>query len=513
MMKAIILLSMLTAALTLGCTATENLDTVVESAGLSGKACYMDGKKIETIFDAKGKEWPLSGQVTFTLGIKHEVCTFSAKAEPAPPSYQGIFAEGTVYDSHGRALRAYKLDQFTWHLNDAEWTKAPQGWTESPTSAAHLLPANRPSPTRQDDQAPRPLAQSLGAPTREQHSPTPKPTPTLTPIPTPVSPEARFLEIRYDASQTMNNRQDKLELNCRMGRKESGIKWSRTHNLQDHPENIIDTDGEMARIAYIEFEEIDRCDSAFEDLNWQVTVKTELVETGKAPNLTGFTIELRDGAGDLIATRQAECQGCDGYFKMAFAYADRPQDLFEKSAMILIYDNYTKGSQPTPTPEPAFLPGEKKATIPINPEEWDIESVGEVSYRQYDWVGYAYTKTPETMSVADLGHEIKDLQGKVWQIQTVKCRIGYGREEEARSEWQRYKCWLLLTNEQRAEEKNFTGYHINLEKPDGTVLGEGGWQPPDPDTYQAIGQRNFTITVDTDYKGPMVINIWDEYSE
>ena len=50
-----------------------------------------------------------------------------------------------------------------------------------------------------------------------------------------------------------------------------------------------------------------------------------------------------------------------------------------------------------------------------------------------------------------------------------------------------------------------------MEKPDGTSLGEAGWQPPDPDAVQSVRQRHFDITAEADYKGPMIINIWDEY--
>ena len=104
-----------------------------------------------------------------------------------------------------------------------------------------------------------------------------------------------------------------------------------------------------------------------------------------------------------------------------------------------------------------------------------------------------------------------DLQGKTWQAATVQCTIEHGHTNPDRRGWQIYKCRLLLTNEHRGEERNFTGYHINLEKPDSTLLAEGGWQPPEPDAIQLTGQRHFTITAETEYKGPMVINIWDEY--
>ena len=414
-----------------------------------------------------------------------------------------------------------KLSQIIWEEGDREAgiEAVAQAFGESPTITKHwtgIAPTPRamaaPTPTVMMPSATTPTAGTSSVPTPVPTvvpNPTPTSTPTPAPTPTAVPPEARFLEIRYDASQTMNNRQDKLELDCRRrdGLK-SGIRWSRTHNLQDHPKAVIDADGKEARVAHIEFAEIAKCSNGN---IWNVKIKTELVENGNPPNLTGFTLEVRDEKGNLVATEQAECPGCSGYINMAFEYDDRPQDLFERPATILIYDNYTQGAQPTPTPEPSFLPGEKKATILINPEEWPTEHSWTISYRQYDWRGYERARRTETMSVTDQKQKIKDLQGEVWQIQTVKCAIGYDPESDQRSGWQRYSCWIKLTKEHRAEQRNFTGYHINLEKPDGTLLGEGGWQPPEPDETPTLGQRHFTITAETDYKGPMVINIWDEY--
>lgn len=222
---------------------------------------------------------------------------------------------------------------------------------------------------------------------------TPGLTPTPTPNPTPVPPEARFLKIQYDATHTMNNRQDRLKLECgSFDGIKAGTEWSRTHNLRNHPDTVIDADGKIARVAHIEFAESFKCG---EGPFWTTTVRTELVETGEPPNLTGFTLELRDKEGGLVTTKQADCDPCDGTINVVFTWQDRPQDLFEEPAILLLYDNFTKGAQPTPTPEPAFLLGEKSATISINPEDWPIAHYYDVAWRDYDWKGYKYRRSTE----------------------------------------------------------------------------------------------------------------------
>ena len=302
-----------------------------------------------------------------------------------------------------------KLSQIIWEEDRETGIEAvAQAFGESPTITKHWTgraPTPRatavPTPTAMMPSETTPTAGTSAVPTPvptvvPNPIPTSTPTPALTP--TPVPPEAKFLEIRYDASQTMNNRQDKLQLDCgRWDGPKSGVLWSRTHNLQGHSQTIIDADGKEARIAHIAFEEINRCNNEPGDRNYQVTIKTELVATGEPPNMTGFTLELRDEKGNLIATEQAGCSGCNGQIHLSFAYYDRPQDLYEKPAMLLVYDNYTQGAQPTPTPEPTFLPGERKATILINPEEWATEHSW--TNRSYSSRGY-YQYEKRTTSMA-----------------------------------------------------------------------------------------------------------------
>ncbi len=419
-----------------------------------------------------------------------------------------------------KAQELLRLSRIIWEEEDrkAAIEAVAQAFGESPIITKHWTgraPTPRatavPTPTVMMPSATTPTAGASAVPTPVPTvvpNPIPTSTPTPAPMPTPVPPEARFLEIRYDASRTMNNRQDKLQLDCsKWDGPQSGVLWSRTHNLQGHSQSIIDADGKEARIAHMAFEQIDRCNNDPGDRNYHLTIKTELVDTGEPPNFTGFTLELRDEEGNLVATEQPACLGCNGHINLKFGYKDRPQDLFEKPARILLYDNFTEGAQPTPTPEPIIRPEEKQATLVVDPTTWERE--GYFQHSNYGYRGYQSWSRSRPQDLRDQRQRIRDLQGKTWEITTVTLHEEYNHTQD--TEWRKYGFWLTLENEHRGEERNFTGYHINLEKPDGSLLGEGGWQPPDSNTYQAVRQRHFTVTAETDYNGPMVIKIWDEY--
>ena len=173
----------------------------------------------------------------------------------------------------------------------------------------------------------------------------------------------RFLEIHYDASGTINNRQVPAnQRNC-AGGSSPVTKWSRTHNIRDKNALFLDAKGIPAQVVQIDFARVHPgrrySDHECPAENYHTSVTIESLIPDIDPDLTGYVAEFRIGEGHLITTTTAHA----GIAVTPDADSE-PQALYDAPARLLIYDQYTQGAQPTPTPQPTIAPEQRESSSP-----------------------------------------------------------------------------------------------------------------------------------------------------
>ena len=328
------------------------------------------------------------------------------------------------------------------------------------------------------------------------------PTQTPTPVPTstPSTPQVNntFLQLSYDASQVMNNRQVPVKSqNCAGGSKRL-TKWSRTLPITSQPATIRDADGWTAHVVTMEFARIhpgrgyltDTCPS--DEIHAWVTMERDDMST---PNMTGYTVEWRDINGHLIATDTAH----DG-IRVSVKLDQNPEPLFEGPATLLIYDRHTGGSQPTPTPARAISPEEKTLIFDFDPTQWDRFSLG-TKYGFDSWHEYL-SESPDLLQ-HDI--EIIDAKSGTWTLSKIEqIEKRYASRDTDYAEYTIY-----LTNSSRGMA-DFTGYNIELTG-ESDVYKQQSWHPVHNARPMEQAQFTITIAIPQEGDGPLSLRIWDTY--
>ena len=336
--------------------------------------------------------------------------------------------------------------------------------------------------------------------TTAQSSPT-TPLPTLVPTPTPpIIPENRFLELRYDASQTINNRQSPAQMKC-TGGSSSTTMWSRTLDVQNSAAYIEDSNWNRLQITQLDFALIHpgrRYSDTFCPESKLHTSATLVNRTGTGPaDLTGYIAEWQDSNGNHIASDNAE----DG-ISIRIALDANPEALYSQPARLLIYDQYTQGSQPTPTPEPVVTTEQKAITMELDPTEWEVNGSREERSSHSRWTE-VYKASPD---IPDDIPAIYDVNVQPWHIKGIYVIEQHNKQGRYQENFTEYT--IVLTNSSRAFA-DFTGYQVTLTRLDGSGSTGGAWQ--NLTEQQKIGRTQFNARIRTEMQGPMTLRIWDTY--
>ena len=345
-------------------------------------------------------------------------------------------------------------------------------------------------------------------------TPTPQPTPTPTPLPTPTLTPPQLatsfgvpyahnksLEVRYDASNTPNNRQAPLTgQRCVRGGPDLTV-WSRTIDLTEQTYLIQDAQQLPLQVLRIDFAEISprragsiaSCPVAF-----RATVAIEPLIPGHELDLTGYIAEFRTAAGHLIARTNAH----DGITIELDQY-NQPEELYDKPARLLIYDQYTASAQPTPTPTLPVLPEQKELTFTVDPQEWTVAYYRrDRQFATRNW----YETARNSPDLTDRHLQITDTKGTVWTIKS----IGALEKDESilNDSPDNTTFYVYLTSNTRATS-DFTGYSIEITAVSGAIRGRGNWDPIEdkhPIEIATISGRTPGIP-----PGAVTIRIWDTY--
>ena len=333
-----------------------------------------------------------------------------------------------------------------------------------------------------------------------QYLPTIAPTPHLEATKNPLSGATnRFLEIRYDASKTINNRQlPANSLNC-SGGSSPLTRWSKTLNIENQRALIQDAAGNTIQVKELHFKEFHPGRSYSEGGcprdKYGASATVVNLSNNAPPNLTGYMAEWRDEKGNLIRSTPAH----DG-IAITLEQDQEPEDLFDGPASFLIYDQHTQGAQPTPTPIPTIRPEQKQVVFTVNPQEWESKYRGLQNHGRRYW-----TQTSRTSpDLSEYGYQIADINGHLWTV------TGVSSSEKARN----YpgpdtaEFHLSLTNDSRARA-NFTGYSIQINATNGGASGRGNWDPLENESPKATAKM--VATTREIPNGPIQIRIWDTY--
>ena len=350
--------------------------------------------------------------------------------------------------------------------------------------------SNRPAPTPTPNPPPTP-------------TPIPLPTPTLTPPQLAIShgvpyADNKFLEVNYDASTTPNNRQAPLTgQRCVRGGPDLTV-WSRTIDLTAQTYLVQDAQQLPLQVLRIDFAEVSprRAGSVAScPVEFRAAVTIKSLIPGRELDLTGYIAEFRTDAGHLIARTNAD----DG-IAIALDQYSHPEDLYDKPARLLIYDQYTQDSQPTPTPEAVIPPQLKHITFTINPQEW-ASNYGGPQYRAHsNWT--EITRRSPDLSSSSL--QITDAKGAVWTItamSSLEMTSHYPGPDRA-------TFTIYMTNDTRATA-DFSGYAVSFTTADPALKGKGDWDPikhKRPIEFASISGRTTGVP-----PGPVTIRIWDTY--
>ena len=214
----------------------------------------------------------------------------------------------------------------------------------------------------------------------------------------------------------------------------------------------------------------------------------ENLSNGELPDFTGYMVEWRDEAGNLISGSLAH-EGIkavlEGYYQ--------PEGLYDKPAMLLIYDTYTAGAQPTPTAAPVIAPEQKAVTATFNTSEWESSS-----YQPRRGGRQENRNSPD---LTGLGLAIYDTQGKRWTISS----IWFVEENDSGQYSTEYN--IGMRNDSRAKG-DFTGYNVSLTDENGN-MGGGNWERPD--SKQELGLAYIKGRIKADGEGTITVRIWDTY--
>ena len=406
-----------------------------------------------------------------------------------------------------------------WRLRELiAWNKpifAPLGWNPTPKEQALFdfcyPPTQNSTPLSNHTSVPGGIPLPTLSPEEIANFPTPPkpnirsvPLPTMTPKQLADSfniPEVnnRFLEIHYDASGTINNRQVPAnQRNCAGG---SGpvTRWSRIHVIRDENALFLDAKGIPAQVVQIDFKLVHPgrkySDHECPGENYHASAIIESLIPDIELDLTGYVAEFRTDEGDLITTTTAHAG-----IAVTLDRDSQPQDLYDRPARLLIYDQYTKGAQPTPTPQPTIAPEQKEITFTANLDEWDAESRGQRYVGSNCWVETA-RQSPD---LSDRQYQLFDTNGKLWTVTSIhmverirKCRGNDSAE-----------FWVLWTNHTRAQAA-FTGFNLSITAIDQQARGGAHWDPIE--NTMPIGSAQFTPTTTGVPTGHTHFRIWDTY--
>jgi len=310
---------------------------------------------------------------------------------------------------------------------------------------------------------------------------------------------SRFLEIHYDASQTVNNRQVPAnDSNCSGG---SGAitRWSRTHNIADQNFLIQDATGNPVQVIEISFAQVhpgrrysDRqCPS--DEYRVSVTVKSLVPDT--LPDLTGYTAEFRTKDGHIIGITDAH----DG-IAITLKGDQQPEDLYDRPARLLIYDGYTKDAQPTPTPTPELQPEQKQIIFTVNPQEWDSEYRGDQNRGPRYWT----ETTRQSPDLSSRNLRVADANNRLWTVKSI-----YSVEKTGKSSGpDEAEFNVYLVNDNRAKAQ-LTGYRVTISTSEGHAQGGGYWDPIEDEL--PIGRATIKGKTQEVPTGEIIIMIWDTY--
>ena len=369
------------------------------------------------------------------------------------------------------------------------WTGQPPASSAARTGgpAVTRIPTAVTIPVRpREHPTPAPPKRTAGE--SENRSATQTPTPAATKTPTGPAVTNRFLELRYDASKTINNRQlPPTGHNCWGG---SGqlTRWSKTLNVEGQKAYIQDARGNALQVKELHFAQVHpgRSYADTECPRDQFVARADVINLNNEvpPDLTGYVAEWQDENGNLIGSRLAH----DGV-AITLEHDDEPEDLYGRPARLLIYDQKTPGARPAPTPVSVIRPEEKELVIEINPSLWEGNGNNRIS-----------------PNLTEEGHEIRDSKGKLWRIVSIRTfdrtsRIGS-------TDYTSTEITVELRNVSRARA-DFTGFNIQTRELDGAPAGAGYWMPPAG--QQPIGEAQITSGLSENFLRAVTIRIWDSY--
>ncbi len=355
---------------------------------------------------------------------------------------------------------------------------------------------NTPLPTERRPTAPPTISPTS---TAFQERKTPDTTNTGAP---PNMATNRFLELRYDASKTMNNRQAPAQRDCTGGSRRT-ILWPRTHDVRGEKAFIQDAQGITAQVISLEFALVHpgrkfsdhQCPG--NELHARATLESTVA--GYEPDLTVYTAEWQNQDGNPIVRDSAH----DG-IAIKMAQDSQPEALYDQPARLLIYDQYTPGAQPTSTPQPQVQPAQKQVDLLIDSTDWEIT----LHTTDRDADSHWTVIRKESPDLSPKPHEIYDAADQKWRVVGIGVLEQHGKQGRYQDNWTDYT--IVLGNTSRATA-NFTGYEVSLEpwETDSSGGVSNHWQPPDGP--MPIGQAIFEIRIPTEMQGPLTLRIWDTY--
>ena len=329
-----------------------------------------------------------------------------------------------------------------------------------------------------------------------------QPTPILTATPSTPQVTNKIMELIYDASLVINNRQSPADSrNCNGGSK-SLTRWSKTVTTRNQSASIQDADGWTAHVVALDFAQIhpgrrySDHDCPNDEIHAWVTMERD---DTSAPNMTGYTAEWRDSNGNLIATDSAH----DG-IRVKIKLDQKPEGLYTTPATLIIYHQSTVAVQPTPTPQLPTKPAEKQLSLEIDPSDWEVLGRRERIKAMRYWTEVRR----QSPSLASGQIAILDVNAAEWTLQTISVVEEHGTTIAGYRPPPMTKYIIDLANVTPAQP-DFTGYEVNMTDPDGIHLGTSQWDPTEG--LGSLGQTVFTVQIPTEQQGPMVLKIWDTY--
>ena len=320
----------------------------------------------------------------------------------------------------------------------------------------------------------------------------PKPAPT-------ANPEHRSLEINYDASTVINNRRPPTGITCENG-------WTRTVHISQEEGRIQDGNDDWVHVTQLDF----RWCHSHEGYYAQATVVN--VTSDRPPDLTGYTAEWRDGNSNLIASTPVNITlGAENIahplIEVTVKDKDRPRDLFDMPAKFLLYDNHTRGAQPTATPEPEVEATQKQLALIIDIVGWEK---GKSEKKQERYLGTQiaeWTETPRMSGpIEPTQHVIYDAKGRQWHVtEVVATERSSFIESYTDTLYQ-----LKLENHNRATA-DFSGYRVDVLNPEGTVIGGGKWTEPESPQETPVGLTYFIAYNREPETRAVTIRLWDPF--